>query len=772
MQRTATNILALVVVITSAVGTWAVEPSLRTLNIRGLQIGATTEIICDGDDFTTTPRLLLPFAAQQELKSGSTEKKATFAVTLGSDIEPGFYQLRIATAGGVTLPVVVGVDRLPQIFGPKLIEQLPIAVHGTVSGSAATETRFKGKQGEAVTIEIEAQRLGSKLRPVIHLLDAKGKQLAWTWPKPELFGDARLEATLPADGEYAVTCHDLEYAAPNPSFCRLKIGRWTRVDQVFPAVIASGEQRNIELLTGAGAVQRTVGPAEGQFSQITAPGPEFSGARPFVRLSAQRELLEEAAASSEQNLSAGPLGISGKLSEPYQDDRFKLAVAAGDKLRLEVFSQRYGSPVDVALVLRNEQGNEVARAEDSPGSLDPLLEYTIPEKTTSLQICVVDSQGRGGSRATYHLNIRNVQGNAAPTEFRLLTNVERIAIPKGGQWLAPVWLERRGYLGTIEVSASGLPTGLSLANNIIPAGADGTLVTITANESEPPAEQLAAVTTWHGKTAEGKSKAVVAKNHPLESLQPWLAEEIALARVTIPATDLAISWGDLPESAALQPTAKLSLPIKLTRADDMQPVRLSLVTSQLVTVINNQPDPKTSLRVERAVELAAKQNEGTLSLLVPVELTNDAYDVAVQAELLSTDKQKVLSTAFSPVKRLAVQLPVEVQLAEGAKLDVMLDPKQPTMHKLEGTIKRREGVTGDVAVALTGLPAGIRADSPTVKADATTFTLTITVPPSQAAGELTGLKLAATIAPDPKQANARVKSRDVELKLNVIRPPS
>ncbi len=725
---------------------FAVEPSVRALNIRGLQIGGTTELVCDGDDLTTEPRLLLPFAAQQQLKTGSTDKKATFAVKIAADVQPGYYQLRIATAGGVSLPIVIGVDRLPQQVLSPLIEQLPVAVYGSVSGSSITETKFKGKKGEAVAIEIEAQRLGSKLRPVLHLYDAKGKQLAWAWSQPALFNDARLETTLPDDGEYRVTCHDLEYAAPSPNFFRLKIGQWSRGEPVFPPVAAVG-----------------------QVSNLPPVAADFSGPRPFVRISSQRELIEATAISGEQSLATGPLGISGQLLTPQEEDRYKLAVTTGDKIRCEVFAQRYGSAVDAGLIIRNDQGAVVAQGEDSPGSLDPLLEYTVPDKVTALQICVVDSQGRGGPLAAYHLNLRTAAEIASEADFRVTTDLERTAIPKGGRWVVPIWLERRGYQGALEITATGVPAGLSLAGTTIPAGSDGTLVTFTADESEPAVASLAAITQWQAKTSDGKTKSVMVKNHPLEMLQPWLAEEIAVARINVPAADFTIDWRDLPETAALQPTAKLTMPIKLTRVDDKSAVRLSLITNQLVTLAGNQPDPKSTLRVEKAVEFAAKINEGEVGLLVPAELNLDSYELAVQAELLSADKQKVLATAFTPVRKLAVQLPVEVQLAAETKLEVLLEPAKGGMHKIEGTIKRREGITGDVIVALAGLPAGVRADSPTVKADATNFAVTVTLPANLAAGELTGLKLSATIAPDPKQANVRVKSRDVELKLNVVR---
>src|SRR5271165_5760401 len=63
----------------------AAEPVVRNVNLRGLQVGGTTTLVLDGDDFGPAPRLLLPFAAQQQLKKGSNDKQATFDVTLGGD---------------------------------------------------------------------------------------------------------------------------------------------------------------------------------------------------------------------------------------------------------------------------------------------------------------------------------------------------------------------------------------------------------------------------------------------------------------------------------------------------------------------------------------------------------------------------------------------------------------------------------------------------------------------------------------------------------------
>ena len=89
-----------------------------------------------------------------------------------------------------------------------------------LAAARRSEAKFQGKAKQKVLIEVEAQRLGSKLRPIVHLYSPRKLQLAWAWATPALNGDTRLEAVLPEDGIYTVTLHDAEYAAAAPSFYR------------------------------------------------------------------------------------------------------------------------------------------------------------------------------------------------------------------------------------------------------------------------------------------------------------------------------------------------------------------------------------------------------------------------------------------------------------------------------------------------------------------------------------------------------------------------
>lgn len=746
----------------------AAEPVIRNLALRGLQIGGTTTVVIDGDDLESAPRLLLPFPARQQLKAGATKSQAAFEVSLDDNVEPGYHHLRIVTNDGVSAPVLIGVDRLPQRPLAATIEQLPAAVHGTVNGGAAVETQFTGKAGQKVLIEVEALQLGSKLRPVVHLISPKRLQLAWAWPTPTL-GRARLEATLPEDGAYTISVHDMEYAAPAPSFFRLRVGNWSFIDQVFPSAVEKGKAQTVELL-GPTPAPRVDLPATANLGALPVPMPKqglFSGARPFVLVSSHPEVVKQATPGKPQELPAGLVGVSGRLLTPYEEDRYRVPVTPKTRLRLEVFAERNGSPLDTALVVRNDQGAELARAEDSPGTVDPVLEYAVPDNVSAVVVGVIDSQGRAGPQAVYRLVVNPQRSGPARGDYRLLTVTQRVILPTDGRSVVPVLIDRAGFEGSVEITAEGLPAGSRLEGNTIPEGADGALVTIQRGN----AAGGAVVTRWTGRAAGDEARTLTIKGHPLERLQPWLATELALATINAKAGDFQIDWRGLPADAGLVPAGKLQLPVKVTKpAGGNGAVRLTLLTSQSRPVVNGQLDPNQSLRLEKPVELAAAATDGDLTVLVPPLLPAPVYDVTVQAELLSADKRTVLAVATAPVRRMTVNHQVVVRLEGSTRLETTLDPQKGATVKVSGAIERRAGLTGDVVLALVGLPAGVNATVPAVKADATAFTFNVVLPPGTPAGEI-GLKLSGTAAPDSKQPNIRVRSRDVDFTL-VVRPPA
>ena len=185
---------------------------------------------------------------KQVVQPKATANRVVIEVTLDKAATPGPYNLRLANVHGVSAGRVVAVDHLPQRTWEPKVASLPVSLHGTLSGSNKLTTSFAGKAGQSILCEVEAQRLGGKLRPVLHLRDERGGELAWTLPSPSLGGDARLSTTLPADGIYTVEVHDSQYAAGAPGNFRLKLGSWQYVDAVFPSAVRRGQSASVEML--------------------------------------------------------------------------------------------------------------------------------------------------------------------------------------------------------------------------------------------------------------------------------------------------------------------------------------------------------------------------------------------------------------------------------------------------------------------------------------------------------------------------------------------
>ena len=53
-------------------------------------------------------------------------------------------------------------------------------------------------------------------------------------------------------------------------------------------------------------------------------------------------------------------------------------MTAGQKHRVSMQGARLRSPIDGQIIIRNEQGAEMARGDDQPGSTDPAVEFDAP----------------------------------------------------------------------------------------------------------------------------------------------------------------------------------------------------------------------------------------------------------------------------------------------------------------------------------------------------------------------------------------------------------
>ncbi len=799
-------------------------PEIRNLDLRALQSGAATKLTMDGADLLPAPKFFLddqPLEVQ--IDPASTAARVIATVTLPAAIPSGVGQLRLSTQDGFSNSLLVGVDRFPQAALTPELAAVNVAVHGSVPGSGVSKTTFAGKAGEEVILEVESRRLGSKLRPVIHLYDSRRVQVGWASASPMLAGDARIMVKLPKDDRYTVEVHDANYAPPGPSFFRLKIGQWQFADLAFPPAIPRGQEVKLELLGNVPGMTQTLTSQSRELLPILNPA-VTSGLPPTVTVSTLPELIKTA--EQPMNLPGVPVAVSGRLQAAGQIDRFALPVTPGTKLTCELFAERIGSRVDGSLEMRNKQGGVLAANDDSPNTTDPKLEFIVPADLDVLEITVRDQLDLGRPDSIYRLVITNA-GDPQPG-FDVVAKTDVVNSPAGETTVLQVLAARQNYDGPILLKAEGVPPGMILSNLEIPAGANGTLLTF-ASTGEAPAQL---VTRLIAQTPDGAiERRVRIDTTPDDRTPPWMRERFALAATPKPEAPFQLAMTDEAAPSQLVLSSKPALALKITRPPtQLGPVRLSLLTSQTVPKINGQPNPALLVRAEKAVEipvdnmvlaagnaflaiskqhsdavqqaqaaqgdakvaadtkaadLAAQRSAAEAKLreaemkavyqtaytvIVPSVVGQASCDVSLRAELLNPERNVVLRTVYLPVKRLSVLNPLVLKLDGPLPLAADFDPAKGASIKLTAKIERLAGYQGDVTVTVLGLPPGVTAANAVVKADQTDFMTEIKVPANFAGTDLTGIKLAAAGPPDPLSGNISVKSTEPEVTIKLNRP--
>jgi hypothetical protein len=686
-------------------------------------------------------------ASQTVMKDASPHRIAV-EVTLPENISPGMYPLRVGNRHGVSQAVLIGIDDLIQEPFAREIARLPAALHGRLPKSATLKTSFSGKKGQRITVEIEARRLGAAMDPVLELYDPRQVLVAYSQGHAFLGGDARLQATLPADGQYTVAVHDLLYQAGSPNHFRLKVGELYYADRVFPLGGRRGTDGWFELIGTLPPAARwgkvdLHSPAK-EIPVSLPPIHGLTGAAPPVFVDDLPEVIQSQASKGALHEVAVPAVINGRIKKPGEEDRYRLLVKPGMDLRFEVLANRAGSPLDGVLYLRNDSGAQLATSDDRPNTIDPGLDFTVPDGMTSLVVGLTDLEGRGGKDYIYRLVITP----ADRPGFALSLPEDRFLIPRGGTAVTRIGVNRTGYQGPIKLSLAGLPKGITVSGDEIPAGATDTLLSLTAS---PEMKLSQVLTRLKGIGRDGKTLIqglAQMPQTPLTESQPWLRSELAVAVIEQGA--MQIAWDNSDPTLVIGGSYRAK--VKLTRANGVTgPVRYSLLTSQTVPKASDgkEDDVKRALRIEQESLPAAAHSESLAAIIVPEELPAGPYDLAIRAELLSADGKQVLATAFTPSQRFQAREPFMLQLVGPAVLETR--GKAGLAGKLKGKLIRAKGFTGAVSVTLAGLPDGLTPPKVTVAGNQSDFELPITFSSDTKLGALLNMKVVATSQIGPQR---------------------
>src|SRR5579871_200139 len=671
-------------------------PQIDKISLRGLQTGAVTTLTIEGSDLLPNPRLLLPRSIlSQTIRGTASPNRVEIEVRLAADCSPGIYPLRLANPKGISNAVLIGIDDLVQLPFTSPIAQLPVALHGNLPSSGTLKTAFTGKKEERIVVDLEARRLGAAIDPVVELYDARQVLLAYSQGHAHLAGDARLEAILPADGQYTVELHDVLYQAGSANHFRLEIGELYYADRTFPLGGQRGTDTVVQLIgTLPPAARRVQVDLHAALADIPVPLPPLhglTGTAPRLVLDDFPEVLEvEPPAGKLQEVTV-PAVINGRIGKPGEEDRYRLLVKPGMRLRFDVLASGAGSPLDGVLTLRKENGEQLAQSDDRSSTIDPGMDFPVPDGMSALVVALTDLLGRGGNEYIYRIAITP----ADRPDFSLSMAEDRQLIPQGAAAVLRIRAVRAGYKGPIRLSLPGLSRGVVVTGNEIPAGGIETLLSLQASHGVPLAQGITPIVGEGADSQKPIRRLAMLAVTPASEWQPWLRSELAVA-VTEPGP-VQIAW----ESSAAPLPLGVRAPVRVhvTRGKGVSgPIRLSLLTTQTVprTPDGKQEDVKRALRIDGTPLVAADQTHAEVPLLVPADLPLGTYDVAIRAELLRANGKSVLATAVTPSRRLHALRPFALQLAGPGILEAK--GESGLIGKLKGKILRTAGFTGPVTV--------------------------------------------------------------------------
>ncbi len=461
-------------------------PRLSELRPRGAQKGAVFALTLVGTGLSDEAKVLtnLPGTLTRLTPSRDPKRRGIelpFIVELNPDAPVDLYPIRVQTPDGLTNLLFFSVGAFPRVREEESendssplaqVVEIPVTINGALDGADRDWYRFPGEAGQRLVFEVEARRAGSGVDPVIRVVDSAGDVIARNDDARGLGVDSRLEVALPRSGDYFVELHDSRFSEQEENFYRLKIGAFTYAEGIFPLGWKRGGEVEVEFSGGNLAKPITVRPdltllgETENFTSVSVPGE--AGSLPFRFVVSDNAETLEPSGHTVKTLEPEVV-MNGRLSEPGEIDRYRLAVTPGEYWQFELTAASLGtSQLYALLTVYNSEGKKlvsagVAKPEQSPFAVvfstttgqDPSLSLTVPEQVHEVQLTVEDLLGRGGGSYGYRLFARKEE-----PDFTLRLTTPYVNIPLSGSASVTVVANRRGYTGPIRLSIPNLPDDL------------------------------------------------------------------------------------------------------------------------------------------------------------------------------------------------------------------------------------------------------------------------------------------------------------------------
>ncbi|MGQ0636228.1 MAG: PPC domain-containing protein [Planctomycetaceae bacterium] len=475
-------------------------PTITATEPQAIAPGQTLDIKFRGGGLARPTQLWLNFPAEVRWPAdlpgnGTNPALVTCRIKVASDLAPGIYGLRVATAEGISGLRLFAVDDLPTIAqnrpnqSPSQAQTVapPVAVDGAIENLGRDYYRFKVAAGQRLSFEVLARRLGSPLDPMIRLLDSKGREVAYNDDAAGIGADSQLSFAFAQAGEYVLEVRDIRYQGGDKFHYRLRIGDFPLVSAAYPLGIQRGSSARVEFAGPDAPLAQPIPVNVGADSNVNwvnvaakASGGKSSGLA-VVSVGADVEILEIETDQDPGQAQRVELGanLNGRFERPGDSDRFVFSAKANQRFVFTGVTRTQGSPSDLFVRLLKGDGSEAAAADDS-GPNDAAIDYTFPDDA-DYTLVVEDLHGRGGPQFVYRIAVEPFQ-----EKFSLSASTDTINVPAGGLAMVTVTANRGKFKGPITLGLEDPPEGVQAMPTVIGPGANMAVLTIACTPQVPP----------------------------------------------------------------------------------------------------------------------------------------------------------------------------------------------------------------------------------------------------------------------------------------------
>jgi hypothetical protein len=734
----------------------------------GATVGQTAEWTISGRNLLKVKSLLVSGRGIEVVSfAAKDENSATARIRILDDAEPGFREVRLDGSTGVSNLAMVRVDRLKQVLEAEpdqtIAEAQPVEVGTVVVGVLKAldrdHYRIKGTPGQKLTIDLEARRIGTSMAPVVTIFASNGQAMAQGRESRGPDQDCVMTVVLPDDGVCVAQVRDNTYGGSDQARYRLRVDPSPYATALFPLGGTSGQTIDFEVSGGnlARPLRKSIklpdtpgvmiepGVVEGPSGPLVIPGRIVVGDGPEMVEPADRPK------SSAIDVQGGVI-VNGRIGEPGEVDSYRLAVKAGETVRLRVEAAAMGSWLDSVVLIRDSKGVTLAENDDSneavrpnqaravnalgvpQGSSDSSLEYEAREDGI-LTIDVVDRFGDGGPEYPYRLMVGRDRADFAVTlllgnataNASALTNLgqARTVRTSPGQFgvfnLKPgssvpinFVVSPEGRPGPIEVMVEGLPAGVTAEPvQIRFPGPKST----TGGRADPVADFILLKVASYAQPGLGEIR-VVARAKPTPG--------VVISREATAAVGIDTS------SVSGRPITRVlsRIPLRITGDPRRQfvgppaPPRLRSLSVPGALLQGDQLDLKldfdgTVTADDGSVVEARAEGFGLATntiISAGTTMTDDEPGSSVTIHVLASIKAELglhrVKVSYTPeggsasVKEVTVEVKAPIEVRPAAET-IFLRPGDQATFKVD--VKRQPGFEGEVEIKLEGLPRGVKA---------------------------------------------------------------